>query len=279
MNHYGHNSRLWTFGVWMLLLSLLPTLAVTASAGGRRSRATPAAPQVPAAPQPASDTPQPALDNAPASDANNQQPAATSFDRYAIIIQRKPFGDEAVAAAMAAAAAAQATAAESFAKNLKLCAITKNHFNGKVQVGLVDTATKKSYFLYEGDSEDGIELKEADYQNEKARLAKGGEEIWLDMAEVKTAPAVVVPGGGVSTPPLVGRRGYGMPAAPAQPPPAAPAQPQKPRLTGEALQKHLQEYQMELIRAGGSKGPPLPMALTPEMDAQLVKEGALPPQE
>ena len=51
------------------------------------------------------------------------------------------------------------------------------------------------------------------------------------------------------------------------------------RLTGEVLQKHLQEYQMELIRAGGAKGPPLAIPLTPEMDAQLVKEGVLPPLE
>jgi hypothetical protein len=44
------------------------------------------------------------------------------------------------------------------------------------------------------------------------------------------------------------------------------------------LQNHLEQYQMDLIRAGGEKGPPLPMELTPEMDDQLVKEGVLPPQ-
>ena len=66
-------------------------------------------------------------------------------------------------------------------------------------------------------------------------------------------------------------------AAAAQSTEAAPATvPAAPeRLTGESLQKHLQEYQMELIRTGQ---PPLPIALTPEMDAQLVKEGVLPPQ-
>ncbi len=60
------------------------------------------------------------------------------------------------------------------------------------------------------------------------------------------------------------------PAGNAAEPAAAPE-----RLTGEALQKHLQEYQMELIRTGQ---PPLPIALTPEMDAQLVREGVLPAQ-
>jgi len=36
---------------------------------------------------------------------------------------------------------------------------------------------------------------------------------------------------------------------------------------------------MELIRAQGSKGPPLPLQLTPEDDAQLVSEGVLPPAD
>lgn len=45
----------------------------------------------------------------------------------------------------------------------------------------------------------------------------------------------------------------------------------------EELEKHLQEYQMDIIRSGGAKGPPLPLPLTPEMDQKLVDEGVLPP--
>lgn len=52
-----------------------------------------------------------------------------------------------------------------------------------------------------------------------------------------------------------------------------------PHLTGEEQRKFLEQYQMDIIRAGGAKGPPLPIQLTPEMDAQLVKEGVLPPIE
>lgn len=204
---------------------------------------------------------------------------APSFDRYAVILDRKPFGDEAAAAAEAAAraAASPAAVAESFAKNLKLCAITRNHFNGKVQVGIQDLATKKSYFLYEGDSEDGILLVTADYKGEKALLRKGSEEVWMDM---NAAPTVVVarppaPGGSrgpaARTTAVVNRS-----AVPAGPPPEPPKTIFK---TQEDLEKHLKDYQMDLIRAGGDKGPPLPMELTPEMDEQLVKEGVLPPQE
>ena len=44
--------------------------------------------------------------------------------------------------------------------------------------------------------------------------------------------------------------------------------------SGEELEKHLQNYQMEVIRQGL---PPLPVQLTADRDAQLVSEGFLPP--
>ena len=53
-----------------------------------------------------------------------------------------------------------------------------------------------------------------------------------------------------------------MEAEQAQPPP-------EPKMTGPELEKHLQNYQLEVIRQGL---PPLPIPLTPEMDAQLVAE-------
>jgi len=44
-------------------------------------------------------------------------------------------------------------------------------------------------------------------------------------------------------------------------------------LSEETVRK-LRDYQMDLIRSGKA---PLPIPLTEEMDAQLVKEGVLPP--
>lgn len=41
----------------------------------------------------------------------------------------------------------------------------------------------------------------------------------------------------------------------------------------------LRQYNLELIRAKGAKGSPLPIQLTPEEDAQLVREGVLPPSD
>jgi hypothetical protein len=62
-----------------------------------------------------------------------------------------------------------------------------------------------------------------------------------------------------------------MRAAPEPPPPPPP----EPKYTGEELQKHLENYQLEVIRQGL---PPLPIPFTPEMDRKLVEEGILPPQ-
>ena len=61
---------------------------------------------------------------------------------------------------------------------------------------------------------------------------------------------------------------------------AKPLPPPPPKYSGEELQGHLQKYNMELIRAaarGETNTPPLPIPLTPEQDAQLVREGILPP--
>lgn len=261
MRNRGHSFRIWCFGGWALMLSLLPTLAFTAPDSHSRTRST---------------SHPPVTNNQPPGSLLPAPSFIPTFDRYTVILSRMPFGDEAAAAAAAAAASAaanaSAAAAESFAKNLKMCAITKNHFNHKIQVGLLDSATKKSYFLYEGDSEDGIELKSADYEHEKALLRKGEEEVWMDMNAATPTVATAARPAGLVTPPSFGRR------IDVPPPPRLRTE-MKPIFTGEALEKHLKDYQMELIRAGGQKGPPLPMELTPEMDDQLVKEGVLPPAE
>lgn len=261
-------NSVWSGACGALILSMLPALAVTPP---------------PRLPKGRLDTPVSAPP-APAQVADNALPPSTDFSRYAVILDRKPFGDEAAAAAIAAASAAAVAqaAVESFAKNIKMCAVTRDRNNGKIQVGLMNVATKKTYFLYEGDSEDGIELVRADFENEKALLKKGAEEVWVDLSSgpvVAAAPAVKPAGGVPSSGLRRGSPGVPVPAPAASvPAPATPA-PKSAFKTPEALEKHLKEYQMELIRAGGRKGPPLPMKLTPEMDEQLVSEGVLPPEE
>jgi hypothetical protein len=55
----------------------------------------------------------------------------------------------------------------------------------------------------------------------------------------------------------------------------APDAPKK--LTGKALENHLREYQLNLIRKGDA--PLLPVPVTPKMEKQLIKEGVLAPQD
>jgi hypothetical protein len=43
--------------------------------------------------------------------------------------------------------------------------------------------------------------------------------------------------------------------------------------------KILQKYNMDIMRARGKMGPPLPIPITEEMDDQLVQEGVIPPKK
>jgi hypothetical protein len=198
------------------------------------------------------------------------------FARYQVILNRMPFGVEPTPESLAAALAKPEPPRELFTRNLKMCAVTRNLLNGDVQVGLMDLSTKKNYFLRVGETEDGITVVEADYEGETALLRKDGDEERLGMSDAVAMTTVTSPAGASAARAGVAKsvpRGIS-PRQAVREVKVAP-----PKLTGEALEKHLQSYQMDLIRAGGEKGPPLPMELTPEMDEQLVNEGVLPPME
>jgi hypothetical protein len=203
--------------------------------------------------------------------------AGEDFSRYQVILDRMPFGVEPTPESIAAANAKPLPPQELFTRNLKMCAVTRNLVNGDLQVGIIDAVTKKNYFLRVGESEDGIMVLQADYEGERALLKKNEQEVWLGMNDAVAmttvshgAPPVQTGAGGRPsvTSANVGRRQA-----------VREVKLVPPKYTGEALTKHLENYQMELIRAGGEKGPPLPMELTPEMDKQLVAEGVLPPME
>lgn len=199
------------------------------------------------------------------------------FSRYRVILERRPFG--AVEEPEPVEVAPTPVAPPAFIQNLRLCAITED--TRGIKVGIVDAKQKppRSYYLSIGEKEEGIELVEADYEEEAALVRSGGQEYWLYMGEQPVISST-------ASAPL------GLASRPAQ----ADNQPVKresyaerlrkrreamakrltapPKLTGEDLEKHLQEYQMDLIREGK---PPLPIPLTKEMDDKLVEEGVLPP--
>ena len=185
------------------------------------------------------------------------------FNRYQIIIDKHPFGEE-----PPEAEPIQISLDKSFARHLRLTMLEGSGDN--VRAGIIDSKEKKNYLLRIGEIQGGLELIEADLSGSEAMLRKGSEVALFKLESDKPEP--------LSKKQQASRRSsYAerRSARLAATKKAAPQKPKVPRLTGEALRVHLENVQMDAIREGM---PPLPLPLTPEMDAQLVLEGVLDPQ-
>ena len=118
-----------------------------------------------------------------------------SFDRYGVILERKPFGLEIVAPP---SLAPLVPPAESVVNQIRMSAVIRDE-GGTLRVGLVDLKSNRNYMLGIGETMDGIEIMEADYSRERARLRRGPEDYWVSMFggsnrfERVLEPAVSVP--------------------------------------------------------------------------------------
>jgi hypothetical protein len=160
---------------------------------------------------------------------------------------------------------------------------------GALQAGLIE-GDKKSHYLTIGEEEDGIKLVSADFAGDRALIRKGTQEEWLTMGAGGSRTPAAAPTDPTNE---IGRRERfrEMMAArlaqrrtntiaAAAPPPQPTVNTNRPQFKSmEEMKEFYRQKNLELIRAGGKKGPPLPVALSPEDDAQLVKEGVLPPNE
>ena len=194
---------------------------------------------------------------------------AISWDRYQVILDRKPFG------VVSAPAAGAGSAAESFAKNLRVSALLEAPSG--VRVGFINTQNNKDFSLSVGEqNEEGLELVSANFKDEEAVLRKDGVTA---VVKLQSGDGKGPPPGPAAPPPMRmmppdARLSYSARRLARQqmmtkpPPPTA--------LTGEKLEQYLRDYQMQVIREGL---PALPIPLTPDMDAQLVREGVLPAQK
>ena len=227
-----------------------------------------------------------------------------NMERYKVILDREPFGSAPIISDTPVAAPDPLIpeTAPKFIKSLRMCAITDTEEFG-LRIGIVDIKAKpaKSYFFHVGETQDGLELLEADFEKEGALIKKDDKAFWLYLdgttgngrdgtasSENSSTPSVLTPTSRktVSARGTVSRKGsYAerlrkrreiLDARRKKNKEYAEANKDK---TPEELKAKLEEYQMELIRAGGTKGPAMPIALTKEMDDQLVEEGVLPPQE
>ncbi len=194
-----------------------------------------------------------------------------------------------VAAAMLAtgllcARAVGGSTGKSFLNEYRMCAITAG--SRGVRVGVVHAPTKVSFMMRVGQERSGLKLVEADYEAERALFSKGGQQGWLSMGKrdvTGQGPAMAArKASGDAAKVHRSKRKLELTKA-RNSRASARAKAQAARYAGlsEAglVDAYHQEYQKGVIRSGGELGPPLPVPLTPETDAELVDEGHLPSQD
>ncbi len=199
------------------------------------------------------------------------------FEPYKIIIDRSPFG-----------ATSQITRPQTSVENttnfkpaaeaqFRLSALFQS-IDGTIRAGLVGKTNNKSYVLKIEKPEDGIELISADLSKGTATISENGNSFVLELTKVKPSELAAINNSSTTRnapSSFSERRRQLLERMNKNQPQTEPVE-EKPRLRGEELQAHLQNYQMEVIRSGL---PPLPIQLTEEMDQQLVDEGILPESE
>lgn len=218
--------------------------------------------------------------------------ANTDFSRYGVILERRPFSAPVVDVPPPPPPAVVVDEVPPFVQELRMVAITESPAG--VRVGFTRLRPPKTYFLYVGESDDGILLADADFDEEKALVSKDGLQYWMTMhtGGGSGEEAARRPQSGQAA--AVVRRGRGAPVRPPPQPATGEAQDsyaerrrqrleemrrraeESRNLSEEEVERQLREYQMRLIREGRT---PLPIPITEEMDAQLVAEGILPAVE
>ncbi len=168
-----------------------------------------------------------------------------------------------------------------WAKQFQMTMMTLEDHTNRVRIGLQNLQNKTSMLLIEGeDPFDGYTLQEADFSNKKATVVYGGVPHVFDLTRGNTPVSATNRNGNrtgnraTSTRPEFRRRNTPTVRPRTTPTPKPPVQARQWKSRDE-YQKHLQQQNEDAIRTGK---PPLPIPLTPEQDARLVKEGVLPPR-
>ena len=113
------------------------------------------------------------------------------FSHYAVILDRKPFGDvakpgsnEAAVPQPDQAAIEQAKVEQALAKQVDMVAVNRTP-RGKIAVGFVDKSAKppRNFYLNVGESAGGFTVVEADFTEETATLEKDGVSIQLKLGK------------------------------------------------------------------------------------------------
>lgn len=98
-----------------------------------------------------------------------------SFDRYRIILDRKPFGE----APPPEPEPVVIPEAEKFERNFRMSAIVE--FEDVWKIGLIELKTNEDFYLAEGETQKGVELLSVDWDAEEATIQKGIEIVTLKL--------------------------------------------------------------------------------------------------
>ena len=199
-------------------------------------------------------------------------------DRYKIIVDRKPFGQELISpepSVLAIQAEANAiAAARSAEKELRLCFLFETT-HGVIRAGFQNKVVKKgepkSIMLAVGETFKGMKLIDVNINESTATLDRNGVKVMFSLAKAPKNPSI-------NSKEPVGRKfnsGFRPQKINEAPKENIKLTPQEEERRKQEIQESLRRYQMDVIRAGL---PALPVPLTKEMDDQLVAEGVLPPE-
>ncbi len=116
--------------------------------------------------------------------------ALPPFSHYAVILDRKPFGDLSKPTAPEAvpqpdqAAIEQAKEEQALARQIDMVAVNRTP-RGKLAVGFIDKGAKppRNYYLNVGESSGGFTVVEADFDEETATIEKEGVSIILKLGK------------------------------------------------------------------------------------------------
>jgi len=200
------------------------------------------------------------------------------FSRYQVILDKKSFGVPPVAPPPPQPAPPPPPG-PGWVNDFRMTMLVRQD-DGNFRVGIMNAKSNEAFTLSSRNpvpvGADRIQYVSVDYDKKQVTLSKSGDvqTLALDTNPVPARPPVAAR---PPAPTMSGRPGSPRVVSGGRrtdlPPPPAP---QNPRLTGAELEKHLQDYQMQVLREGL---PPLPVQLTPENDAALVNEGVLDPLE
>lgn len=116
--------------------------------------------------------------------------ALPPFSHYAVILDRKPFGDLSKPASSEAvpqpdqAAIEQAKEEQALARQVDMVAVNRTP-RGKIAVGFIDKGAKppRNFYLNVGESAGGFTVVEADFTEETATIEKDGVSIQLKLGK------------------------------------------------------------------------------------------------